>query len=314
MMRFVLRRGGFFVLTVLAVSILIFALTQVLPGDVATMILGQSATPEDLATLRRQLGLDQSAVVQYWRWAHGMLTGDLGISTRFNQSVASILSDRLAASAWLAFAGLLLAIPGGMGFGILAGLRPGRVFDHLVSSASLFAAALPEYVTGAFLIMMFSTGLGWFPPFSATESGMSLTEQAHRLVLPAITLNLVVLAYTIRMMRASMIEVMASPFVRAAVLQGLPRATIIFRYALPNALGPTVTVIALSIGWTAGGLVIVENMFGYPGIGRMLVFAIQNRDMPMIQAISLVIATIYALANFAADLINRLLDPRTGDV
>ena len=310
---FILRRLAFLVVTLLVVSVLIFSLTQVLPGDVATMILGIMATPEDLATLRQQMGLGRPAVVQYWDWLSSFLAGDLGISTRFKRPVASLLADRLVNSAKLASAGLLLAIPGGLALGVIAGLRHGRTVDHVLSGFTLFAAAMPEFVTGAILIVVLSTWLGWFPPFSAIEPGMGLIDQVHRLALPAVSLNLVILAYMLRMMRASVIEVMGSAYVHAAVLKGLPRRMVIFRHVLPTALGPTLNVIALCIGWMAGGLVIVESMFGYPGLGRLLVFAIQNRDLPLIQAISLVVAGIFAFANLFADLLHRFLDPRTRD-
>ena len=310
---FVLRRLVLFVATLFAVSVLIFALTQVLPGDVATMILGMSATPEDLATLRRQMGLGRPAVIQYLDWFASVLAGDLGISTRFKQPVTALLGERLLNSAKLAGVGLMLAIPSGVFLGVVAGLRHGRITDHVLSAVTLFGAAMPEFVTGAVMIVLFSTWLGWFPPFSAIEAGMGVPEQAHRLVLPAFALNLVILAYVLRMMRASMIEVMASPYVLAAVLRGLPGRIVIVRHALPTALGPTITVMAISIGWMFGGLVIVESMFGYPGLGRLLVFAIQNRDMPLVQAISLVVAAIFALANLLADVLHRVLDPRTRD-
>jgi peptide/nickel transport system permease protein len=310
---FVLRRLVMLVATLFAVSVLIFTLTQVLPGDVATMILGMSATPEDLATLRRQMGLNRPAVIQYADWLGAVLGGDLGVSTRFKQPVTALLGDRLMHSAKLAGVGLLIAIPGGVLLGVVAGLRHGRTTDHVLSAVTLFGAAMPEFVTGAVMILLFSTALGWFPPFSAIEAGMGVWQQIHRLVLPAIALNLVILAYVLRMMRASMIQVMASPYVLAAVLKGLPRRTVILRHALPTALGPTITVMALSVGWMFGGLVIVESMFGYPGLGRLLVFAMQNRDVPLIQAICLVVAAIFALANLLADVLHRVLDPRTRD-
>ncbi len=308
---FIVRRVAFLVLTSFAVSLLIFGLTQILPGDVATMILGMSGTPEDFATLREQMGLDHSAVVQYWTWLSGILSGNLGISTRFNQPVLSLLLDHVVNSSKLATAGLAIGAPSGILLGIVAGMRPRGLVDRILSAVTLFAAAMPEFVTGAILILVMSTWLGWFPPFSTIEPGMTIGEQLHKLALPAISLNLVILAYTLRIMRSSMIDVLASAYVRAAILNGLPSRTVIFRHALPTALGPTLTVIALSIGWMAGGLIIVENMFGFPGIGRLLVFAIQNRDIPLIQAISLLIAVVYALSNLVADVLHRLLDPRT---
>jgi peptide/nickel transport system permease protein len=310
---FVARRLALLIVTLLAVSVLIFSVTQVLPGDVATMALGTSATPEDLATLRGQLGLDRPAITQYADWLGGILRGDLGTSTRFRMPVAPILFDRLVNSAWLSAVGLFFAIPLGIGLGTLTGLRPNKPMDHIVSTGMLFVAAMPEFVTGAFLILVFSTWLGWFPPFSAIEGGMTLPQIVLRLILPALSLSFVIMAYMLRMTRATMIETMASPYIRAAVLRGLPNSAIVVRHALPNVAGPTVAVIALSIGWLAGGLVIVENMFGYPGLGRLLVFAVQNRDIPVIQASSLVMAAAYAIANLCDDLLQRLINPGVGN-
>jgi peptide/nickel transport system permease protein len=307
---FILRRLALLAVTLFFVSLIIFAITQILPGDVATMIMGQSATPEDLATIRRQLGLDRPATVQYLDWLGRAMRGDLGISTRFNQPVASLLWERIVNTGKLAGVGLAIAAPAGMLLGIFTGIRAGRPIDHVLSTATLFGTAMPEFVTGAVFIIVFATWLGWFPPFSAITAGMGVGEQLWLLVLPALSLSLVILAYILRMMRASVIDVLASPYVRAAVLNGLPRYRVILRHALPTALGPTLTVLALSIGWMVGGLVIVENMFGYPGIGRLLVFAIQNRDVPLIQATSLLGATVYALANLLADIAGRMLDPR----
>lgn len=308
---FVGRRLLLLLFTLLAVSLLIFTLTQLLPGDVATMILGMSATPEDLATLRERLGLNEPFWDQYALWLGKALHGDLGISTRFDRPVTELIGDRLANSAILGGLGLAIAVPIGIGCGILAALKPQSTFDQAASSITIFAIALPEFVTGAVLIMIFSTWLGWFEPFSALDSTVTGWERVSRFVLPALALSFVVLGYILRMVRAEMIKTLRSPFVRTAELKGLKRRTIILRHALPLAMGPAVTVIALCLGWIAGGLVVVESMFGFPGLGRLLVFAIQNRDVPLIQAISLIVAALYAGGNLLADLVQRWLDPRT---
>lgn len=308
---FVGRRLLLLLFTLLAVSLLIFTLTQVLPGDVATMILGMSATPEDLATLRERLGLNEPFWHQYGLWLGNALHGDLGMSTRFERPVTELIGDRLANSAILGGLGLAIAVPIGIGCGILAALKPQGAFDQTASSVTIFAIALPEFVTGALLIMIFSTWLGWFEPFSALDSTVTGWERVSRFVLPALALSFVVLGYILRMVRAEMIKALRSPFVRTAQLKGLKRRTIILRHALPLAMGPAVTVIALCLGWIAGGLVVVESMFGFPGLGRLLVFAIQNRDVPLIQAISLIVAALYAGGNLLADLVQRWLDPRT---
>lgn len=307
---FVARRLILLVVTLFAVSVLIFAITQLLPGDVATMILGMSATPEDLATLRRQLGLDQPALTQFVTWLGGILQGDFGMSTRFHRPVVDVLAVPLANSALLGGIGAIIAIPLAIGLGLLCAIYPHSIFDHATSGITLFAAAMPEFVTGGLLIVIFSTWLGLVPPFATASSDKSVYQIGVELILPVAAISLVILAYILRMMRASTIDVLDSQYVKAALLKGLSRRRIILAHVLPTALGPTLAVVALSIGWMAGGLVIVESLFGYPGLGRLLVFAIQNRDVPLLQAIALVIAAVYAVANLCADLAQRLLDPR----
>jgi peptide/nickel transport system permease protein len=311
LLRFLLRRTALLLLTLLGVSVLIFVITRVLPGDVATMILGQFATPEDLATLRTRLGLDRPATVQFFHWLGDILRGDLGLSTRFQQPIAVVLREPLRNSIILAAAGVLVAVPLGLVLGLFCALRRNSAWDHAISGTMVFAAAMPEFVTGGILIVVFSTWLGWLPPFASTGGQASLSGSVKELILPVASLSLVILAYILRMMRASAIEVLDSQFVKAAILKGLSRRRVFLFHVLPAALGPTLAVIALSVGWMAGGLVIVESLFGFPGIGRLLVFAIQNRDVPLLQAIALIIAAVYALANLCADLAQRFLDPRT---
>ena len=307
---FVARRLVLLVVTLFAVSALVFVVTRILPGDVATMILGQYATPEDLATLRRRLGLDQPALVQFLHWLAAMLGGDFGLSTRFQLPVSEVMREPLRNSALLAAAGIAFAVPVGLALGTFCAIRRGSAWDHIVSGATVFAAAMPEFVTGGILIVVFSTWLGWLPPFAGGNGSDSIGQSISELVLPVLSLSLVILGYILRMMRTSAGEVLDSEFVKAAVLKGLDTRRILLFHVLPIALGPTLAVIALSIGWMAGGLVVVESLFGFPGIGRLLVFAIQNRDMPLLQTITLVVATVYALANLCADVAQRLLDPR----
>jgi peptide/nickel transport system permease protein len=307
---FVARRLVLLVVTLFAVSALVFVVTRILPGDVATMILGQYATPEDLATLRRRLGLDQPALVQFLHWLAAMLGGDFGLSTRFQLPVSEVMREPLRNSALLAAAGIAFAVPVGLAFGTFCAIRRGSAWDHIVSGATVFAAAMPEFVTGGILIVVFSTWLGWLPPFAGGNGSDSIGRSISELVLPVLSLSLVILGYILRMMRTSAGEVLDSEFVKAAVLKGLDKRRILLFHVLPIALGPTLAVIALSIGWMAGGLVVVESLFGFPGIGRLLVFAIQNRDVPLLQTITLVVAAVYALANLCADVAQRLLDPR----
>lgn len=307
---FVGRRMVLLAATLLAVAALVFAITRLLPGDVATMILGMSATEEDLATLRRNLGLDQPALLQFWHWLVGLMQGDLGQSTRFQRPVIEVIVDPLVKSAWLALAGIAVAIPLGLGLGLVSALRKGSLLDKVISSVSLFAAAMPEFVTGTCFIVIFSSWLGWLPAFASSGEGGSFAQHLAELVMPVLALSLVIVAYILRMTRTSMIETLESDYVRAATLKGLSPWRIVVHHVLPISLGPTLQVIALSVGWMISGLVVVESLFGIAGLGRLLVFAIQNRDVPLLQAIVLLVAACYAIANLLADVGQRLLDPR----
>jgi peptide/nickel transport system permease protein len=307
---FLARRLVLLLVTLSAVAVLIFVITRLLPGDVATMMLGMSATPEDLATLRQRLGLNQPVLLQFTHWAAGLLSGDLGTSMRFQRPVAEVLREPLARSAVLGLAGTAIAVPLGVGLGLLCALKKDSLVDKAISGVSVFAAAMPEFVTGGFFIVIFSSWLGWLPAFASTSDDPSIGQQVAQLVMPVMALSLVILAYILRMTRASVIDTLASDYVKAAMLKGISRRRLITHHVLPISLGPTLQVIALSIGWMAGGLVVVESLFGISGIGRLLVFAIQNRDIPLLQAIALIVAAVYAVANLLADLGQRLLDPR----
>lgn len=307
---FFLKRVGFLFVTLVLVSVVVFTMTQVLPGDVATMILGQQATPEDLATLRQRLGLNRPAYVQYGDWLSGMVRGDWGESLRMDLPVRGLVLGRLGASLRLALFTFVLAIPLAVGLGIVAGVCAGRAVDHLISIGSLAAVSVPEFVTGPILILVFSVWLGWLPPTSRIEAGAGLWEGFRNLLLPGITLTLVLLAHSIRMTRASIVNVMQSAFVRMATLKGLTRRRVVWGHAVRNALAPTVTVVALHLGWLIGGLVVVESIFGYPGLGWLLVFAISQRDIPLIQAACLVAAAAYGICNLLADVAYVYLNPR----
>ncbi|SRR5579884_121704 len=320
MLRFLMRRLALLVITLWLTSVCIFAVTAVLPGDVATMILGQSATPQDLATLRRQMGLDQPLLVQYLRWFGGVLQGDLGHSLRTGGCgvqfctegvrVSTLLVQRSTNSALLAAAALLIGVPISVGLGVLAAVRRDTWIDRLVAVFTLAWISMPEFVTGVLLIIVFSTWLRLLPALSIANPNASVLDSLHLLILPALTLALVMLAHTARMTRASMIEELRSNYVRTALLKGLPRRTVIFKHALRNALVPTATVIAMNIGWLMGGLIVVETVFAYPGLGQLVTFAISSRDVPLLQGVALLIAAVYSLSNLAADLIYTYLNPK----
>lgn len=310
MTRFLLRRLLFMALTLWVISVAIFAITEVLPGDVAQAVLGQQATEENLVAVRARLGLDRSPIERYASWIAGTVRGDLGESLRMGVPVGPILIERLGKSLALAGLAFLIGVPLAIFLGVIAGIFRNRWPDTAISVTTLVAVSLPEFVTGVLLIIVFASWLRWLPPSSMIDPGANPFQAVRFLILPALTLTLVMLAHTARMTRTSMADVLRTNYVRTAVLKGLPSRAVIFRHALRNALLPTITVIAMNVGWLIGGLVIVENVFSYPGIGRLLLEAVNFRDVPVLQAVTLVTASVYCLANLLADVLYARLNPR----
>jgi len=307
---FVGRRLLLVALVMLVVSVLIFAIVQLLPGDVAVMILGTSATPEDLAALRVKLGLQRPALLRYVDWITGAIRGDWGTSLLYQVPVRPLVLERLRQSALLAVVALVVAVPLSIGLGVLSALRRHQWLDQLVGLVTLVSVSLPEFISGTVLILLLAFRFPIFPPSSLIDPRAGLGAIAPSLVLPTLTLVLALLAHMTRMTRASMIEVLDKPFVRAARLRGLRPRLVIVRHALRNALLPTVGIVAINIGFLLGGIVVVETVFAYPGLGRLMVDAVNHRDVPVIQMTALVIAVTYALANLAADVVYAYLDPR----
>lgn len=311
MIRFVARRLAFFALTLFLTSVIIFSLTRVLPGDVARVLLGREASAQQVAAVRAELGLDQPLAVQYARWAGGFFTGDWGETfSRPRQAIREIVLLRVARSGQLAALTLVIAIPLSILLGVIAGLFEGRLPDVLVSVLSLSVASLPEFVTGLFLINVVALQLGWFPASSSIRPDTPFAEALPRLWLPAIAATLVLVGYVARLTRAGVIEELKRDYVRTAVLKGLPYTTVLIKHVLRNALIPTITVIATSTGWLVSGLVVIEFVFSYPGLGRLLMFGIENRDLPLIQAVIMVTVCVLLVANFIADVLYAVLNPR----
>lgn len=311
MWRFILRRLSFFIFTLFLTAVLIFILTRVLPGDVARVIMGREASEDAVAAKRAELGLSQPLITQFAVWARDFITGKWGETfSRPPQDIRELVGRRLVNSGWLAMITLALAVPLSIFLGVVAGLTEGKWSDAVISILSLSVVSLPEFVTGIFLINIFALGLGWFPASSAIKPSASFNEALPSLWLPAICATLVLLAYIVRLTRAGVIEELKRDYVRTARLKGLPYRTVVFKHVLRNALIPTVTVIATSTGWLVSGLVVIEFVFSYPGIGRLLIFAIENRDLPLIQAIVMVTVTVILIANFIADLLYAALNPR----
>jgi peptide/nickel transport system permease protein len=310
MSRFIVRRLAFLLLTLLLASILIFAITQILPGDVATSMLGQFATQQAKENLRHELGLDQSRIVQYGRWLSGFVRGDWGSSISMDAQVRPVVLQRLQNSGRLAIVGFLLYVPIGILLGLIAALRRNSAVDHVISVGSLVFIGLPEFVTGLILIWLVALKLQWLPASSSIAPDAGFFQSFPQLILPAITISLTTLAYIVRMTRSSTVEELRKDYVRTAYLKGLRPRVVIFKQVLRNSLLPTVTVAAMSIGWLIGGLIVTESVFSYPGLGRLVLFAIQNRDLPLIQATSMLLVVIFMLSNLLADILYAYLSPR----
>ncbi len=310
MIRYVIRRLLFIAATLLVLSFLIFTLTEILPGDVATAVLGRWATAESLEVLRARLGLDQPALIRYFKWLIGMARMDWGTSLSMNVPVFPLVMRRFGNSLVLASMAFILVVPVSLSMGVAAGLRKGSWFDGVVSVVGLAGLALPEFVTGVFLIIVFGLWLKVLPASSAISQDASPLRNVESLLLPSMALGFVIFGYISRMMRSSLADVMGKDYIRTAVLKGLPRSSVIFRHAVRNALLPTVTVIASLVGWMVGGLVVVESLFSYPGLGRLLLDAAMRQDLPVLQATTMVVAVTYVGANLAADVAYALLNPR----
>ncbi len=310
MLRFLLRRFAFMALTLLIVSAVIFAVTELLPGDVAVMILGSEATDETLAVLRTQLGLDQPAPQRYVNWLTSAAQGDFGESLRMRTEVGPLVLERLKNSLALAGIAFVIGVPLALGLGIIAGLRKDKPADKAITTVTLLGISVPEFVIGSVLIILFATIWPVLPATSLIDPQSNPLENVKYLILPALTLVVVTLAHLARMTRASVVRVLRTDYVRTALLKGAPRGRVILRHVLPNALLPSITIIAINIGWMIGGLIVVETVFGYPGLGQLMIFAVTNRDVPLVQAVALLVATIYAIANLGADVLYAALNPR----
>jgi len=311
MTRLILRRLLVSLAVLWLVSLLVFVATLLLPGDPARAILGQQATPERIAALQHQLHLDLPVWQRYLDWLGGLLTGDLGTSTSTQGPVTALLGDRISASLALLILAAVLATPLGIGLGTWSAIRRDRVTDQVISGISLVIAALPEFVIGVALVVLLSTTVfKIFPSVTLTTPGEPVWSQPAQLVLPVATLVLVVTPYITRMMRATMNEVLDSGYVEMARLKGMPERLVLTRHALPHAVGPVAQVVALQLAWLAGGVVVVEFLFRYPGIGQALIDAVSKRDVAVVQAITLLIAAVYIVVNLLADVVGILANPK----
>lgn len=310
MTRFLVRRFAFSLVTLLVLSLLVFFAGQVLPGDVARAILGPLADERAVEALNHQLGVDRPLVVQYATWIWHFVQGDMGQSYAYRAPVAPLVVQALGYSLKLGAVAFLLVVPLAILGGIAAALNVNRPVDQIISLCGLSAAVLPEFVTGIVLILIFGIWLRWLPISASWPDGAGALTQLYYLILPAIPLVLVLFGYIARMARAGMIEALDSDYTRTAVLKGLPWRRVIWRHVLRNALLPTITVIATQTGYLIGGLLVVETLFRYQGIGSLIFNAATGKDFPMLEASVLVIGMTYAVATLFADLLYSVLNPR----
>ena len=306
-----LKRLGFMILTLAAMSLIIFLLVELMPGDAARTVLGQSATPESLAALRESMGINDPLLVRYGRWAGGFIQGDLGESLYMRGvQINTIFWRKVGHSVILALAALIFYVPLSLFFGVVAGVKAGKLADSIISFFGLATMALPEFVSGIILITLFAIKIPLFPITSIIPIGETLWENLNILILPAFSITFVMFGYVSRMQRSSMITVLNSDYIRAAVLKGMPRSYVIFRHALKNALLPTITIIGMNMGWLFGGLIIVETLFGFPGLGSLTLSAIKTRDVPLLEACVLFITFIFVVSTFITDMMYAYLNPR----
>jgi peptide/nickel transport system permease protein len=311
LLRYVVRRVAGGVATLLLVSAVIFFGTNALPGDAARTSLGALASdPAALEAALEATGLDQPAITRYWNWLLGLLHGDMGRSLLTHESVGSILSGRLTNTAVLTLCVIVLLIPLALGLGVVSAFKKDGVVDQVVGTSTLTFLATPEFVVGALLVVLFATELKVLPSVSLIDPTMPTIEQPRLLVLPVLTLLLVAVGQATRFVRASTVEILQSDFVQMAVLRGVPTRALLFRHVLPNALGPTIQVLGMTIGSLIGGVVVTEIVFSYPGVGSLFVQSVGSRDITIVASIAMLVSAAYIACNLVADLLVMALNPR----
>ncbi|MCH1477927.1 MAG: ABC transporter permease [Arenicellales bacterium] len=313
--RALLARLGISLVTLWVVSVLIFIGTNLLPGDIAQIILGQMATPENTAVLREKLGLDKHPLEQYLVWLSNVAMGDLGISKAglgagLGTPIVEMLGPRIDNTAMLTVLVGAIAIPISVALGLLAAMHPGTKLDRTITFSTLNIISIPDFLIATILVLVFAVSLGWLPSIvylRGDESGWVLMKT---IAMPLMTLVILCSSQIIRMTRATVLNVMSSPYVEMAILKGIPRRRIILRHALFNAIGPIVNVIALNLAWLVGGVVVVEQIFSYPGLAKLMIEAVQMRDMPLVQACAMIFCAVYVVLIFIADMATILSNPR----
>lgn len=296
--------------TLFIISLIVFMGVEALPGDTATAYLGQSATPESLAALREEFGLNAPVHERYLAWLGGFLQGDLGDSLSKKKPVTELIGNRFRNTVVLASAAALVGIPLAIVLGVIAGLTRDKWPDVFVSTTSIVGMTLPGFVTATILIYFFAIRLEWFPAITLVPTDVPVVELLPNIVLPIITLTLIMIAHILRLVRTNMIDVLTSDYVQMAKLKGVPHWNIVFKHALPNAMLPTINVVALTLAWLLGGVAIIETVFNYPGIGQLMITAITDRDFALVQGIAIILAVIYIALNLIADVLSMILNPK----
>jgi len=304
------RRLGLGVLTLFIVSVIISLGVEFLPGDIATAVMGQSATPETIAAMRRDLGLDLPLHERYLDWLWRFVQGDMGVSLATQREINEMIAVRLENTLFLASLAAIISVPLAVTLGILAALYRYSFYDRCVNIMTLSSVSFPEFFVAYILVLVLAVTAGWFPSISNVSPDLGVFERAYRCSLPALTLTLVVIAHMMRMTRAAIINLMASPYIEMAGLKGMTRSRIIVKHALPNALAPIINVIVLNLAYLVVGVVVVEVVFVYPGLGQLLVDSVSTRDIPVVQASALIFAGTYILLNLTADVLSIATNPR----
>ena len=310
MLKMLARRLLLGLITVILVSIIIFSGVEFLPGDACTAFLERDAFGKLLENCRESLGLNTNAFKRYIYWAFGVVKGDLGGAANGLTSIAEIVGDRVKNSIFLAGCSLSIGVPLAIFLGVVTGLWRDRPVDLFFSTSAIFAMTIPEFVSATVLILIFSVWLGWLPGIVVVSASAPVHEFFPEIILPMIVLAMVMTAHILRMVRSSVIDVMTSDYIQMATLKGTPYWHMVLRHVLPNALLPAINVVALTIAWLLGGVVVIEVVFNYPGLGRMMIEAISDRDLPVVQAIALIVATVYVGVNLAADITTMLANPK----
>ena len=304
------KRLGLGLVTLFIISLFVSLGVEFLPGDLAMAKLGQSATPETVAAMRHQLGLDLPLHERYILWMSGILQGDMGISLANEREISELVGTRVANTLFLAGLAAMFSVPLAVVLGILAALYRYSLYDRIVNITTLSSISFPEFFVAYILVLFLAVKAGWFPSISNVSPGLSFWEQAYRCSLPALTLILVVIAHMMRMTRAAIINLLASPYIEMAALKGMTRWHIIVKHALPNALAPIINVIVLNLAYLVVGVVVVEVVFVYPGLGQLLVDSVSKRDIPVVQAAAMIFASTYILLNLTADVLSIATNPR----